>query len=149
VRFLLAVLALLAADSAPTQSLTSDTGAATVTRQAVRLQQPAAFVITDIVAGWIPEIDQGLIVLIEGCPPGPGCPFTWLAAHRTTHGAPFARVPELQPGDVVAVVGYRYVVTSNQLVCCVWQEFSPSATLTLQTSATDGWLYIVSAEPEK
>ena len=145
-RFLLAVLALLAADSAPTQSLTSDTGAATVTRQAVRLQQPAAFVITDIVAGGVAEIDQGLIVLIAGCP---GCAYIWLAAHRTTHGAPFARVAELQPGDVVAVVGYRYVVTSNQLVCCVGEWFSPSATLTLQTSATDGWLYIVSAEPEK
>ena len=39
-------------------------------------------------------LDRGLVVFW-----GEPCAHLWLAAHRSTHGAPFARLPETKPGD--------------------------------------------------
>jgi len=45
----------------------------------------------------------------------------WLAGHHSTHGEPFARVPELVAGDRVVVTSrtgasFTYTITSTQVV---------------------------------
>jgi hypothetical protein len=47
--------------------------------------------------GWA-VIDQGGVGFM-----GEPCAHLHLAAHRTSHGGPFGRIPELQPGDLVTV----------------------------------------------
>ena len=111
--------------------------------------QPATMTITSYVRGGQPEIDQGLIVQMTACVPGTGCP-AWLAAHHTSHGAPFLHVSDLQPGDTVLITDGRvgnvtYTVFSNKIVCCAGQYFLPTADLTLQTSQANGRVYLIEA----
>ncbi len=51
--------------------------------------------------------------------PGAGEPFA-IAGHRTTYGAPFNRLGELQPGDVISVdtpyARFRYTVKKTTVV---------------------------------
>lgn len=74
---------------------------------------------------------------------GEPCQHLHLAAHRTSHGAPFLRVPELQPGDLVTVFAsvectYRIdsegPTTSNLL--------PPFGDLLLQTSWPGGFFLL-------
>jgi sortase (surface protein transpeptidase) len=39
-----------------------------------------------------------------------------IAAHRTTHSRPFARLPELRPGDKISVDGVLFVVRRTAIV---------------------------------
>ena len=120
------------------------TAPVTAAAPAQRIPQ-ATLTIDHIVRGNQAEIDQGLIVLLYNtCYPADGCP-TWLAAHHTTHGAPFLHVSDLRPGDTVSVLGVTYRVTDNTVVCCSGQVFHPTADLTLQTSQSDGRVYIITA----
>lgn len=63
-----------------------------------------------------------------------------IAGHRTTYGAPFGRLDELDPGDAVVVTTlagtYRYVVTGTEVVepgRLSVLDPTPEATLTLTT----------------
>jgi uncharacterized Zn-binding protein involved in type VI secretion len=117
--------------------------AAVAGMQAQRLPQPTMD-IPIIVRGGQAEIDQGHVVQMTPCAPLQGCP-VWLAGHRSSHGAIFAQVATLVPGDTVRVLGVDYTVTAKTLVCCSGQPWAPSADLTLQTSATAGQVYLVEA----
>ena len=66
--------------------------------QSIDLHEP-------VVAGDQDEIDQGHVTAVDwssegyptSCPPGDGCT-VWLAGHRSTHQAVFARLPEITAG---------------------------------------------------
>ena len=102
-----------------------------------------------LVEGNQATIDAGHAVNYNGCWPGQGCT-VFLAGHRSTHGAVFAGVAELQPGDPVRI-GYdgaihEYRVTEHVLV--------PVGTLirnvlrgdlVLQTSAGNGQNHLIYA----
>ncbi len=68
---------------------------------------------------WLTVIDQG-----PGHWPGTAAPGGWgntvIAAHRTTHGAPFRHIAELVSGDEIvlrdAAGTYTYVVTGAEVV---------------------------------
>jgi LPXTG-site transpeptidase (sortase) family protein len=71
-------------------------------------------------------IDQGVVTHYSGPvsrpPVSVGEAGTyWLAGHQSTHGKPFARLPEAAVGDQVVVtsrpgVSFTYTVTSRQIV---------------------------------
>ena len=118
---------------------------ATAGAPAMRLATPATMTIDNVVRGGQAEIDAGNVVLMYNtCWPDQGCP-VWLAGHRSTHGSVFAQVADLQPGQVVSVLGYRFVVTTHTVVCCYGTPFTATADLTLQTSASNRQLHIVTA----
>lgn len=84
-------------------------------------------------------IDQGLVVFW-----GEPCSHLWLAAHRSTHGAPFARLPETKPGD-------RWEVTSPSVACIYRIDrvqpvtsnvVPPFGDLMAQTSLPGGWFLV-------
>ena len=63
-------------------------------------------------------VDSGAVNNWSGCWPGEGCT-VHLAAHRSSHGSTFAKVPLLRAGDPITVsydgTTYRYVVDSLQV----------------------------------
>ena len=108
-------------------------------------EPPVTMAITAIVRGGQAQIDQGNVVAMNDCTPSMrGCP-VWLAGHRSTHGSVFAQVANLQPGDTVSVLGVRFQVTEHDIVCCYGSHFTPTADLTLQTSAADTEVHLVLA----
>lgn len=112
-----------------------------------------------VVVGEQPEIDAGHVVAVhysaqsgghypDSCLPGDGC-LIWLAAHRSTHGATFARVPELAPGDVVVIVrgatGYAYEVYEREIVPAAVLREQMHGDLLIQTSWHDNTRIFVHA----
>jgi LPXTG-site transpeptidase (sortase) family protein len=94
------------------------------------------------------DIDAGNVVNYTGCWPGDGCTIV-LAGHRTTHGAPFANVPRLRPGDQIRL-GYNgqiytYTVESIRVVCCQGDPFTFHGVLNLVTSRNSRESYLVTA----
>jgi len=92
-------------------------------------------------------IDQGHAVNYNGCWPGQGCT-VFLAGHRSTHGAVFASVAHLQPGDPVRI-GYggaihEYLVTEH-IIAPQRQRVRDVLVgdLVLQTSAAGGQVHLV------
>lgn len=79
-----------------------------------------------VVLGGQATIDRGLVTHYEASgwrpPVAAGAPGTyWLAAHHSTHGSPFAALPNIRTGAVIIidVVGgpeIRYQVTASQVV---------------------------------
>jgi LPXTG-site transpeptidase (sortase) family protein len=79
-----------------------------------------------VVLGGQATIDRGLVTHYEASgwrpPVAAGAPGTyWLAAHHSTHGSPFAALPNVRTGAVIIidVVGggeIRYQVTGSQVV---------------------------------
>ena len=69
------------------------------------LDIPSIALSAEFVAGDQTQIDQGMVTAVDwtargfpaSCLPGDGCTI-WLAGHRSTHGAVFARLPELTVG---------------------------------------------------
>jgi hypothetical protein len=59
----------------------------------------------NVVKGGSAEIDQGLVVDVNGLEG------IWIAGHRTTHGAVFNDIPSLNIGDEVCVYSHCYHVT--------------------------------------
>jgi LPXTG-site transpeptidase (sortase) family protein len=109
-----------------------------------------------IVAGEQDEIDQGHVTAVDwssegyptSCLPGDGCT-VWLAGHRSTHQAVFARLPEITAGSLIEIhfhgQTYTYAVTG---VVTVPGSAPPSVIhgdLVLQTSAPGGQRILVYA----
>ncbi len=78
-----------------------------------------------VVAGGQSIVDEGVVAhfLAPGwlAPIAAGGVVTyWLAAHHLTHGAPFDRLPEMRPGDLIRVTSrgrpFVYTVTSTEVV---------------------------------
>lgn len=109
----------------PPPSETSSTEAQPAARGANEyvLEIPSIELSEPVVAGDQAELDQGAVTAVDwsaqgypaSCLPGEGCT-VWLAGHRTTHGAVFARLPELGIGDPIAIhfhgQRFSYTVTS-------------------------------------
>ena len=109
-----------------------------------------------VVAGEQDEIDQGHVTAVDwssegyptSCLPGDGCT-VWLAGHRSTHQAVFARLPEITAGTLIEIhfhgQTYTYAVTD---VVTVPGSAPPSVIhgdLVLQTSAPGGQRILVYA----
>jgi sortase (surface protein transpeptidase) len=95
-----------------------------VSGQEATLSIPSIGLTLPIFVGGQSTIDRGVVthyVSPEERPPvPPGSPGTyWLAAHHSTHGAPFGRLPALQNGAKVDVIvgntTYIYTVTSREV----------------------------------
>lgn len=98
-----------------------------------------------VVAGDQSVIDQGNVTAVDwtafgypaSCFPDQGCT-VWLAGHRTTHGAVFARLPELTVGVPIAIrlhgQTYAYTVTDIQRVPGSAPPSVINGDLVLQTS---------------
>jgi LPXTG-site transpeptidase (sortase) family protein len=79
-----------------------------------------------ILLGGQATIDRGLVTHYEAsgwrAPVAAGAPGTyWLAAHHSTHGSPFANLPNIRAGaliviDLMSGTEIRYQVTSAQVV---------------------------------
>ena len=119
------------------------------TSQSIDLYEP-------VVAGEQDEIDQGHVTAVDwsaggyptSCRPGDGCT-VWLAGHRSTHQAVFARLPEITTGSPIEIHvdgrAHAYVVTD---VVTVPGSSPPSVIhgdLVLQTSAPGGQRILVYA----
>jgi LPXTG-site transpeptidase (sortase) family protein len=117
--------------------------------QSIDLHEP-------VVAGDQDEIDQGHVTAVDwsaegyptSCRPGDGCT-VWLAGHRSTHQAVFARVPEIAPGSPIEIhfAGRTYAYTVTDVVT-VPGSSPPSVIhgdLVLQTSAPGGQRILVYA----
>jgi LPXTG-site transpeptidase (sortase) family protein len=99
-----------------------------------------------VIAGDQNEIDQGHVTAVDwssegyptSCLPGDGCT-VWLAGHRSTHDAVFARLPEITAGAPIAIQfhGRTYTYTVTEVVTV--PGTSPPSVITgdlvLQTSA--------------
>lgn len=129
----------------------------------LRVSIPSIGFDRDAVLGGLPELNAGqLVVFTKEANPRyselwrlmPLCPWpvmdgcrVWVAAHRTTYGAVFNRLPEVQVGDslmlgnVAARVVYREVCPAD----CFGYSFQPYPII-LQTSMPNGRL-IVYAKP--
>lgn len=113
-------------------------------------------VVTNIVAGTQVQIDQGEFVLLnDPCWPGNdwsgiGC-HPYIAAHRSTHGAPGAEVARLQVGDIVLIPAQDhiprdlyYVVDEHLIVCCYHSDITaPPDDLILLTSADNRRVHLI------
>lgn len=109
-------------------SSTTATSATTASQAPIpagnRLRIPAIGMDREVVTGGQPEIDAGNVVLCTNCGRSVGWPGSgqtvWIAAHRSSHGASFAKVPDLSVGDVIEVVhdgiSRSYTVTGSQAV---------------------------------
>lgn len=97
-------------------------------------------------------IDDGHIVVWNGCyPTYRGCT-VWLAGHRTSRGGVFRQLPDLEPGDVVVIgwdhITYRYQVTDKRIVPLETKpgDHDVYGDLILQTSWINGTVWFVYAE---
>ena len=117
--------------------------------QSIGLHEP-------VVTGDQDEIDQGHVTAVDwsaegyptSCRPGDGCT-VWLAGHRSTHQAVFARLPEITAGSPIEIHfdgrAYAYTVTD---VVSVPGSSPPSVIhgdLILQTSAAGGQRILIYA----
>ena len=113
---------------------------------------PGFFGPRNVVTDWRVQqaLDNGNVVNVNGCQPGQ-CT-VWLAGHRTSHGAVFANVLALGPGDVIRYSIdwriYHYRVTHTVNVCCAGDPFSPEGDLVLQTTVSGGTVRLVYAALE-
>jgi len=110
------------------------------------LDIPAIELAQPVVPGGQAEIDQGHVTAVDwsafgfpaSCSPGDGCT-VWLAAHRSTHGAVFARLPELAAGAQIVIhfhgLTFVYTVTSVETVPGTAPPSVIHGDLVLQTSA--------------
>lgn len=103
-----------------------------------RVDIPAIGLSRDVVTGGQAQIDQGRVVDVDGLPG------IWLAGHRTTHGAVFARLGELAPGDEVDVYGRQYHVV-RVIHWPTHQSPGYLGPVVLQTSEPVGVLLVVAA----
>ena len=100
-----------------------------------------------LVTGGQATIDAGRAVNYNDCWPGEGCTI-FLAGHRSTHGAVFAGVAGLEPGDLVRI-GYGGSVYTYRVVRHVIGPARArvvdvlSGDLVLQTSAGAGRVHLV------
>jgi len=81
-------------------------------------------------------IDAGHVVIFEGEP----CEHLHLAGHHSTHGAVFARLPSLRPGDTVSVyasVGCTYRIDRVENYYSTVEP--PYGDLLIQTSLPGGF----------
>jgi len=88
------------------------------------------------IRGGQPELDEGHVVIISGEP----CDHLHLAGHRSTHGAVFARLPRLVPGDTISVyasVGCTYRIDRVENYYSNLQP--PFGDLLIQTSLPGGF----------
>lgn len=116
----------------------------------IELSQP-------VVSGDQTEIDEGKVTAVDwtaygypaSCLPGDGCT-VWLAGHRTTHGAVFARLPELTIGVPIVIHFhgrlYSYSVTSVVTVPGSAPPSVISGDLVLQTSAPGDQRILIHAD---
>jgi LPXTG-site transpeptidase (sortase) family protein len=104
------------AASAPAPELQGADGTVSIARLGMDLP---------VVHGGQDVIDRGVVAHYWAPgwrePAAAGAPGTyWLAAHRQTHGAPFARLPEVVVGDRIDITtaggAFTYVVTSLEVV---------------------------------
>jgi LPXTG-site transpeptidase (sortase) family protein len=110
-----------------------------------------------VIGGGQDEIDQGGVTAVDwssqgypsSCLPGEGCT-VWLAGHRTTHDAVFARLPELTVGVAVAIhfhgQTYAYTVTGAVTVPGSSPPSVIVGDLVLQTSAPGDQRVLIYAE---
>ena len=110
-----------------------------------------------VISGGQDEIDQGSVTAVDwssegypaSCLPGDGCT-VWLAGHRTTNDAVFARVPELAAGAVVQIHFrgqiYTYTVTESVTVPGSSPPSVIAGDLVLQTSAPGDQRVLIYAE---
>jgi len=120
------------------------------------LDIPAIDLHEHVVAGDQDEIDQGHVTAVDwssrgyptSCRPGDGCT-VWLAGHRSTHQAVFARLPEITAGNSIEIhfegEAYAFMVTG---VVTVPGSSPPSVIhgdLVLQTSAPSGQRILIYA----
>ena len=109
-----------------------------------------------VVAGDQDEINQGYVTAVDwssegypaSCRPDDGCT-VWLAGHRSTHGAVFARLPDVTVGDGVEIhfQGLAHAYTVAEVVT-VPGSSPPSVIhgdLVLQTSAPGGQRILIYA----
>lgn len=94
----------------------------------------------EIVYGGQGTIDAGHVVDVTGwCPTGT----RHIAGHRTTHGAIFNALPQLEPGDTITITDHG--VDSTWVLDYVdhgWDCDDIYGELVLQTSHPDGGAYI-------
>jgi sortase (surface protein transpeptidase) len=92
----------------------------------------------DVVRGF-DHLDEGVVTFV-----GEPCDHLHLAGHRTSHGAPFARLPELHAGDVLTVwsasVECTYRVDAVEVVTSNVQP--PFGDLLAQCSWPDGFFLV-------
>ena len=103
------------------------------------LDYPRLNIHTTITTGGQTQIDAGHIVDVNGLPG------IWLAAHRTTHGAPFNTLTQARTGDQVCAYSSCYTVTAIITVPTTWTP-RYLAPLVLQTSLPYGRDLLVIAE---
>jgi len=94
-----------------------------------------------IVTGGQAQIDEGYVVRIASLPG------VWLAGHRTSHGAVFARLVEFRVGDRVCAFEQCYAVTGSKIVSRLRLP-GYVAPLVLQTSLSADVELLVTAQPE-
>jgi hypothetical protein len=120
-----------------------------------RVAIPAIGLDRKIVTGGQAQIDAGNVMLYTAGDFAVGWPgeggTVWLAAHRSTHGSSFAKIPDLPDGTVVEVshhgVTTSYTITARQLV----DRTNPpagaiSGPLVLQTSWTGTQVWLLYGE---
>ena len=90
----------------------------------------------DVVTGGQAQIDAGEVVDVDGLPG------TWLAGHRTTHGAVFHNLVNARIGDQVCVYSQCYTV--DRIIAWPSRQ-SPGylGRVVLQTSLPSGVLLVV------
>ncbi|HLY82115.1 MAG TPA: sortase [Acidimicrobiales bacterium] len=112
-----------------------------------------------VVPGGQQTIDRGVVTHYSGPgwrpPVAAGAPGTyWLAAHHSTHGAPFAALPNIKVGaliliDAVGAPEIRYQVTSVETVgttasySTVYGPDSTTSRILLQTCEGDAYRMLV------
>jgi hypothetical protein len=98
----------------------------TVAGEEAQLIIPSLGIRLPIMLGGQATIDRGLVTHYEASgwrpPVAPGAPGTyWLAAHHSTHGSPFANLPNIRAGALIVIEPMsgpeiRFQVTSAQVV---------------------------------
>lgn len=120
--WLLAALIASACVVAPAESHATGSGPSRVeaASSGSRLVIPAIKLDKPLIEGWTNDINAGRITLIGDCWPGTPrtavlpCSTTWIAGHRTTHGAPFRKLPSVPVGALVTIV-HDGVATTYQI----------------------------------
>jgi sortase (surface protein transpeptidase) len=110
---------------APTPAPAAAPKPATVPGQEATVTIPSLGISLPVVEGGQSVIDEGIVAHYVG--PGwlPAVPVGaqgtyWLAAHHSTHGGPFGRLPNIQPGATVVVTTvtghtFTYTITGMQV----------------------------------
>jgi LPXTG-site transpeptidase (sortase) family protein len=137
----------------PTQASAPATTEYVLDIESIDLHEP-------VVAGGQDEIDQGFVTAVDwssqgypaSCLPGAGCT-VWLAGHRSTHQAVFARLPEIAAGALIEIhfhgEAFAYTVTDAVTVPGTSPPSVIHGDLVLQTTASDGQRILIYAAAVK